>query len=509
MLQEVRLSCKFRIVSAAIAVVLSVGIARAQSPATLDISETLFSVLSGMNVCGYDQELALSSAIRTQVRADLVAASKSPEAAAAAKAMCNFYQDHRKGDSAHDLAQYVSLALNLGDPPSFAPKFSEADLPPDAGYVLGFVPLLRQYATAAQLHAIWLKHRSQYAALIDQYHEPVARMITSTDSYLRVPIANYLGRTYTVYLEPMAAPGEVNSRNYQGDYFYVVVSPVNDDLHMENLRHTYLHFVLEPLIAKRATALARLKPILASVQKAPLAEEYKTNAGLLTIESLIRAIEARTPADPKLSEKERLAMVNRDEAEGYVLTAFFYEQLKAFERESIGMKDAFPNWLHDIDVDRIAKQSGTINFASSASPDLVRGRTAKAERKVDQAERALASGNPAGAVQLANEALAANEDPAQCYFILARAASLSGNMQEAKDNFEKAVSATKDPRIAAWSHIYLGRILDLQDEREAAVEQYRAALSVGDTSSDTRSAAERGLQSPYEPPQASQPPKSQ
>jgi hypothetical protein len=55
----------------------------------------------------------------------------------------------------------------------------------------------------------------------------------------------------------------------------------------------------------------------------------------------------------------------------------------------------------------------------------------------------------------------------------------------------------------------LGRILDLQDEREAAVEQYRAALGVGDTSSDTRSAAERGLQSPYEPPQASQPPKSQ
>ena len=55
-------------------------------------------------------------------------------------------------------------------------------------------------------------------------------------------------------------------------------------------------------------------------------------------------------------------------------------------------------------------------------------------------------------------------------------------MQDAKDDFVKAAAAAKDPRIAAWSHIYLGRILDLQDDREAAVEQYKAALSVPDIS---------------------------
>ena len=82
-------------------------------------------------------------------------------------------------------------------------------------------------------------------------------------------------------------------------------------------------------------------------------------------------------------------------------------------------------------------------------------------------------------------------------------------MQDAKDDFVKAADSTKDPRIAAWSHIYLGRIFDLQDDRDAAVEQYKAALSAGDGSPDTRVAAERGLQSPYEPPEASQQPKSQ
>ena len=482
--------------------------AAAQSKATLDVSETVFSVLSAINVCGYDQELGSSSPIRAEVRADLVAASTSPEAADAAKKMCAFYAQHRPSDPSHQLAQYVSLALNLGEPPNFIPKFQEADLPPDAAYVLGFVPVLKRYAAAAGLHGIWLKHQQQYNALITQYHDPVARMITSTDTYLRMPISGYAGRSYTIYLDPMAAPGEVNSRNYQADYFYMVVSPANSNLHIDALHHTYLHFSLEPLIAQRATALARLQPILASVQKAPMASEYKNDIGLLVIESLIRAIEARTPSDPKLPEKERLAMVDRDEAEGFVLTSYFYDQLKAFEKDSTGLKDSFPDWLHNVDVEKVKKQASEIQFASRATPDVMRAAKQKTESKADQAERALASGNPAGAAQLAQEALAANEDPGKCYFVLARAASITGNLQDAKDNFEKAAASAADPRTVAWSHIYLGRILDLQDERDAAIEQYKAALNTADISPDTRNAAQRGLQSPYEPPEASKRPES-
>jgi tetratricopeptide (TPR) repeat protein len=483
--------------------------ATAQTSTTLEVSETIFSVLAAVNVCGYDQELSASLPVRAEVRVDLVAASKSPDAAAAAKAMCAFYEQHRQRGTTNSLSPYISLALNLGPAPEFVPKFLEADLPPDASYVLGFVPLLKTYAAAANLHSIWLKHQPQFAALVDQFHEPVSRMITSTDAYLRMPFAGYAGRHYTIFIDPMAAPGAVNSRNYQADSFYMVVSPTNTNIHMEALRHTYLHFVLEPLLAKRATSLARLKPILLSVQKAPLAEEYKTDMGLLVIESLIRAIEARNPTDPKLPEKDRQAMVTADEAEGFVLTGYFYDQLRTFERGNTGLKDAFPDWLHDIEVDKIKKQAGDIQFASSAAPDVIQVTTQKPVQKIDQAERALASGNPAGAVELAQQALAANEDPGRCYFVLASAASLDGNMQDAKDDFVKAAAAAKDPRIAAWSHIYLGRILDLQDDREAAVEQYKAALTVTDISADARTAAEKGVQSPYEPPEAPQPPKSQ
>ena len=115
-------------------------------------------------------------------------------------------------------------------------------MPPDVTYILGFVSLLRSYYAAAKLDAIWQKHQPEYLALIDQYHGPVAGMITSTDNYLRMPLSGYAGRSFTVYLEPMAAPGQVNSRNYLQDYYYLVISPAGSNIHMEALRHTYLHF---------------------------------------------------------------------------------------------------------------------------------------------------------------------------------------------------------------------------------------------------------------------------
>ena len=504
MLQEARLSFSLRTSAAALLLAALPCAAQGPTKATLDVSETLFSIVAAINVCGYDQELSSSSPLRLQVRADLVKASESPQVAAAAEAMCRFYREHKHNDAAHDLAQYVSLALNVGNPPDFAAKWQEADMPDDAAYVLGFLPLLKNYAKAAHLQSIWQKHQAQYDALIQQYHDPVAKMITATDVYLRMPLATDPGRSYTIYMEPMAAPGQVNSRDYRDELYYMVISPQGDNIHLAQLRHAYLHFVLDPLVAKRATTLERLKPILASVQQAPISEQYREDVGLLIIESLIRAIEARTPLDPKLPEQERLAMVKRAESEGFILTGYFYQQLPAFEKSETGLKDTFPDWLHSLDVAEVKKHAAGIQFASSAEPELVQA-SKPSLSTLDQAERALASGNPAEAEQLAKAALNANNDPAHAYFILARVATLSGNMADARENFAKAAQSAKDPRIAAWSHIYLGRILDLQDDREDALLQYKAALETGDVSPDTRAAAERGLKAPYEPPPATKP----
>ena len=57
----------------------------------------------------------------------------------------------------------------------------------------------------------------------------------------------------------------------------------------------------------------------------------------------------------------------------------------------------------------------------------------------------------------------------------------------------------------AWSHIYLGRLYDSMSppERAKAVAEYKAALTVRDSRSDTKQAAESGITKPFALPQRS------
>jgi len=91
-------------------------------------------------------------------------------------------------------------------------------------------------------------------------------------------------------------------------------------------------------------------------------------------------------------------------------------------------------------------------------------------------------------------------DPARALFILAQAASLNRDIDSAVTYFEQTIQVSKQPRLTAWSHIYLGRIYDMQDERDTAVQHYKAALQTGDDK--TKAAAERGLKEPFHAPQS-------
>src|SRR5436853_1384598 len=99
-----------------------------QPNVSLDTSETLFTVLTAINTCGYDQELNASDPLRAQIRSEVAKAVQStPEAQEAVAPMCAFYREHQPPDSGRDLAQYVSLALDLLDPPAFTPKVKQAE----------------------------------------------------------------------------------------------------------------------------------------------------------------------------------------------------------------------------------------------------------------------------------------------------------------------------------------------------------------------------------------------
>ncbi len=483
------------------------------SKVTLETSETLFSVLAAINSCGYDQELGSSDPLRLQIRKEVEQAVNSSDPAQAAREqLCRFYRDHQQPDATRGLAQYVSLALYLGDPPNFSPIIKESDLPPDASYVLGLVPLLQTFYQAAGLQRIWGKHQDDYAALVERFHQPVAETIQRTDFYLKLPLSGYLGRRFVVFIEPMGAPGQVNARNYGADYF-LVLSSARGDLKLDSIRHTYLHYVLDPLSMKRGTSFKRLEPLAASVATAPIDESYKQDISLLVTESLIRGVEARllkanvrAPKDEKAREaleRERRAKSDESVTEGFILTRYFYDVLVEFEQDPTGLKDSYGDWLYRIDVAREKKRALEVTFARSSAPDPLSASNRRQPQLVDLAEQRMESRDFAGAQQMAHQALEKNEEPARALFILARAASQSGDMKGARVYFERTLEVAREPRIVAWSHIYLGRIFDLQEEREAAVAQYRAALSAGDSAPETRGAAERGLRQPYElPPQA-------
>ena len=472
---------------------------------TLETNETLFSVLAALNACGYNQELSTSYAMRSAIRAELArAAEASPEATAARDQICQFYSDHRQGEASYDLAQYVSLALNLGDPPKFGTLISDADLPPDAAYVRGFVPLLQAYYQQEKLHAIWGRHQAEYEQLTETFHDPVSKMILGVEVYLKLPSSSYIGRKFAILLEPLAASGQINARNYGVDYF-LVASPDHGTLRMGEIRHAYLHYVLDPFALKRANAMKRLEPLLLTLREAPMDESYKRDVSLLVTESMIRAIEARTLADGKAPEAQRLELVQASVEEGFILTRHFYEQLIQFEKTPESMNNAYSGFLLSIDIDRERKRARAVSFRMQAAPDVVHAGKKSVDR-LDVAEESLALGDLRKARQLADAALVnPQEDHARALFILARAATLGRDMQGARTYFERTLEVAREPRMVAWSHIYLGRILDLQESREEALKHYRAALAAGDDKPDTKMAAERGLQHPYEPPPGARP----
>jgi len=117
------------------------------------------------------------------------------------------------------------------------------------------------------------------------------------------------------------------------------------------------------------------------------------------------------------------------------------------------------------------------------------------------AEKRLVAGDPKGAQELAQQALDKKiGDPGRALFILAQVAVANKNREGALESFQKAIQETKDPKVVAWSHVYIGRILDMKEDREAAMDEYRAALTTGGELPEVKAAAERGLQQAYEPP---------
>jgi tetratricopeptide (TPR) repeat protein len=493
-------------------------------------SEPLFLMAAALNACGYDEGLDESEPIRKRIRDEInQALAKSEDARTKRDKVCVFMAQHRITGGELDISQYISLALYLTPPPELETSTELTEMPPDSTQVVEIVPLLKDFVNAVDLHGIWLALHHIYDDEQDALHEPLSKMIVTTDLYLKMPANTYDGRRFVVVVEPQLSPRTVNARIYGSD-FVVVVSPSNGKIRMNDVRHTYLHYMIEPLLTARANAIDRMQPILKEIREAPLAFRYRSDTVPLNIECLIKAIEARTmdtgvpeykiPAGvnrsdlPKYEHERqlyqqkvdavRLAAVHHDMTQGFVLTQYFYEQLIQFEKDPASLRDTIGEMVYSMDVEQQAHSARQIVFDKEADEEVLGRSKPRKLTGLDMAEARLAAGDVSTATAMARQVLAVHADTldavsqeARANFILARAAIMTGHAEDAINGFQKTIATTKEPRLVAWSHIYLGRMLDLDCKRDEAVSEYQAALESRDGQQDTRLAAERGVKAAY------------
>jgi hypothetical protein len=231
--------------------------------------------------------------------------------------------------------------------------------------------------------------------------------------------------------------------------------------------------------------------------------DYKIPAG--TQRSDLPRFEHERQSVQQKQEATRQGTIHHDMAQGFVLTQYFYEQLIQFEKDPASLKDTMGEMVYSMDIDQQVHRARLIQFDKQADADVLT-RTTKPRKfeGLDLAEAKLQSGDVNGAGALARQFLAERSDSlqsvadtARANFVLARVAIMTGHPDEAISRFQKTLTNSKEPRLLAWSHIYLGRMLDLDCKRDQAVSEYKEALENRDGQQDTRLAAERGVKAAY------------
>lgn len=472
------------------------GLAQQTGNVILDSNEQLFSVLAALNASGYDTGMGVDTGSDTRevVRAFL-AKKKIPVVAEIRK----FYEGHKFADDpGADLGQYVSLALLLGPAPDFKFTVPQSDLPPDAKDVAGLVPLLKTFYEQANLVDLWSRLQSRYHDEILRYSGPVRNSIQIADAYLRFPSGAYLGRTCAIYLSVLGAPNQVQARIYGANY-YLVVTPSKQSK-LNEIRHQYLHFLLDPLAVKYAQDIHQKAGLRNVARQAPmLGADFKEDFPLLVTECLIKAVELRMDKTPKADAEKSLQGFA---SSGLILAPYFYSALLDYESQDTSMNVYYDSMIQGIKVAAETRNAAAIKFTPRPAAPENKTVAAKPEteedRLLDQADNAIYLGHYDEAKTTFQTILEKiNPRSGRALYGLAAAYSYTRKPDLAEEYFLKALDATHDVRISTWSHIYLGRIEDLKGKRDQAIAQYRAAALTATAFPEALQAVQAGLLFPY------------
>jgi tetratricopeptide (TPR) repeat protein len=485
-----------------VSVLTLLGIAALRAPAEqqhgqLDGSETLFTVLAAINAAGYDADLAspANHPLRMAVRKEL-AAKKLP----VMEDLRYFVRKHHQDSPTAELSQYISYALSLKGPPNFEYRFRTVDLPPDVEAMQGFSDILVRFYREADIEEMWNRVQPAYDQVIERYHEPVSQAILQVNGYLRNVTSGYLGRRFQIYLDLLGAPNHIQIRVYADDFFLVLTPSLEPQIN--DVRNAYLGYLIDPTALKYSDVINRKKPLIDFVQNAPLPEIYKSDFLLLLSKSLIKAVEAR------LTKGHQQELVDRALKEGYILTPYFAEQLRLYEKQEDSLKGYFPDMVKAIDLRTEARRLERVQFA--AAPQVRLAKTAPvapppeptAGQKLLESAENLYDHRDLEKAKLAYNRVLQETDQkplhASSYYGLARIAALERDPELAERLFQKALESEPEPQVRAWAEVYLGRLSDAAGDREEAMKHYNQALAVEGGSGKAKEAAQKGVQQSFQ-----------
>lgn len=324
-----------------------------------------------------------------------------------------------------------------------------------------------------------------------------------------------------------------------GDDYLVSVGPYSN---IDAVRTTLVRYVLDPLVERKLKAsIEKKEPLLALVKAVPTASrEYQNSVYQIVRESLARAADTRLR---RIQSIERRGNYSEDEASydlaqaylrGAVLAFHFYESLRGLETVGIGIEDFYDRMLETINFDKEAKRAnefepiiarvsaarkksgeaggkagagelytGTVTRRILESDDLIRqkrfvdARGMLEEVLIAEPKNARALYGMARIFSQSQSAVEANPDAEENDKIQAQHERFKIAMNYYRRAIENA-SPESEKWLIQWSHVLIGRILDFQEFRQDAINEYEKAIALGDAiPNGAYKEAVEGKQKPY------------
>jgi hypothetical protein len=475
-----------------------------QPKVSIESSQQLFATMCALWAAGYNSDVNTSNVPRAWAT---IAADMLKKQGPATEALRKYFDEHEHQDRAATLSHFVSFALVAGPPPDFRYTLRHEELPPDLLAMEDFNDILAKFYVEAQVETAWHHIEDAYPPVIKQLQAPLTQIVFKTTGYLREVLQSNSPRRFVIYVEPLVGV-HMNLRNY-GDSYSVVLDG-STSVSVDQIRHSFLHFLLDPLPVKYRAAIAPTRPMMELAARAPrLPREYRTDLIGFYTECLIKAVELELD---RMTAEQRARAVDAAEADGFVLVRPLIQQLEKFQQAEPAMTYYFPDLAKGINVPAEIQRLQAVQFAApleAAPVDPAATDAAEREQMLQQGERLLSSQNGAGAQEVFEKVLVRWPGTPRAIYGLAIAAVFQGQAEHAKELF---ISLTRpvaggapgntgaDPIILSWSHVYLGRMSDMKGDREEALGEYRAALAVQGAPESARLAAQRGLEKAYQRP---------